>query len=160
MPCARKGFGTWNTGEIKIFICARLGKTSQLMQLLKEILLDFWTTAVIPIVSWKNGMASWTSVVDTFQQTDYEKSCFFLQPKSHRCVVLTVVFFFIRHVDGETRVGVFASRAIEPREPLTYDYRYWLALHRSLVFWKLLFAFAEILFSCFFSVDILSINLC
>ncbi|CAA6671023.1 unnamed protein product [Spirodela intermedia] len=41
------------------------------------------------------------------------------------------------HVDGETRVGVFASRAIEPREPLTYDYRYRLTLHRSLIcaFW-------------------------
>ncbi|KAH7674912.1 Histone-lysine N-methyltransferase protein [Dioscorea alata] len=27
-------------------------------------------------------------------------------------------------VDGETRVGVFASRSIKPGEPLTYDYRF------------------------------------
>ncbi|KAK4479448.1 hypothetical protein RD792_014962 [Penstemon davidsonii] len=29
-----------------------------------------------------------------------------------------------RQVEGETRVGVFASRSIEVGEPLTYDYRY------------------------------------
>nr|GEU29092.1 histone-lysine N-methyltransferase ASHR3 [Tanacetum cinerariifolium] len=28
------------------------------------------------------------------------------------------------HVDGETRVGVFAARSIEAGEPLTYDYRF------------------------------------
>ncbi|XP_078443181.1 SET domain group 4 [Wolffia australiana] len=28
------------------------------------------------------------------------------------------------HVDGETRVGVFASRDIQPHEALTYDYRF------------------------------------
>lgn len=29
-----------------------------------------------------------------------------------------------RQVEGETRVGVFASKSIEVGEPLTYDYRY------------------------------------
>ena len=31
---------------------------------------------------------------------------------------------FARQVDGETRVGVFASRSIKVGEPLTYDYGY------------------------------------
>ena len=35
-----------------------------------------------------------------------------------------MVICFRRHVDGETRVGVFAARSIEAGEPLTYDYRY------------------------------------
>lgn len=34
------------------------------------------------------------------------------------------VFLIFRNVDGEIRVGVFAARAIEVGEPLTYDYRY------------------------------------
>lgn len=43
---------------------------------------------------------------------------------------LTILFWVsFRQVDGETHVGVFAARAIEPGEPLTYDYRYVMYRH-------------------------------
>lgn len=41
------------------------------------------------------------------------------------------IFFNHREVDGETRVGVFASQSIEAGEPLTYDYRYMIRYFSS-----------------------------
>ena len=41
---------------------------------------------------------------------------------------------FARLVEGETRVGVFASRSIKVGEPLTYDYRYFKQLFSFIAF--------------------------
>lgn len=38
--------------------------------------------------------------------------------------VMKITYELSRQVDGETRVGIFAGRSIEPGEQLTYDYRY------------------------------------
>lgn len=43
---------------------------------------------------------------------------------------------FARQVDGETRVGVFASRSVKVGDPLTYDYRYFNQIFCSIALMK------------------------
>jgi hypothetical protein len=47
-------------------------------------------------------------------------------------ILYALVFSFSRIIDGETRIGIFATRCIKKGEHLTYDYQY-EPLHNSLV---------------------------
>lgn len=47
-------------------------------------------------------------------------------------ILYALVFSFSRIIDGETRIGIFATRGIKKGEHLTYDYQY-EPLHNSLV---------------------------
>lgn len=47
-------------------------------------------------------------------------------------ILYALVFSFSRIIDGETRIGIFATRNIKKGEHLTYDYQY-EPLHNSLV---------------------------
>lgn len=48
-----------------------------------------------------------------------------------------------RQVDGETRVGVFASRSIQVGEHLTYDYRYVQTIVFQTIFLRILSILTE-----------------
>lgn len=50
------------------------------------------------------------------------ETCFYLVSLNHICSSL--IQFLSRRIDGETRIGIFASRDIKKGEHLTYDYQY------------------------------------
>lgn len=70
---------------------------------------------MIPTVNLKNGNDFWNRKLVLHSVM----VIFVLNGDVPHCLLC-----FIRQVEGETRVGVFASRIIEAGEPLTYDYRY------------------------------------
>lgn len=57
-------------------------------------------------------MQKWfVALLDSFLADDYMYMCL-------------IPIYFCRRIDGETRIGIFATRDIKKGEDLTYDYQY------------------------------------
>ena len=114
---ARKGYGKWNTVGRPTSIFVRLIEIWWLMPHTRGTNQDTLITVAVLIRRCRNG--------------------FLWIPGAILVILLVILWisvstFSIRSIDGETRIGIFATRDIKKGEHLTYDYQWVLNEHSFL----------------------------